>query len=858
MLGCFSITASDTLPTVVRCPVCRQPNSLDVARWGGQILYRCRNRHNCGFQGDGVLLYAVVTNQDLRMACLELLSCGVIPATDDSLSVIDDYLVEHDLRQRGWLSFWQDAQSHFAAADTHVRVILQRMGVWESQETTCGPSGLGSILGAARGDTIKNDLVLTKQDAQWVRDTHTYTVMPMWASFGEITGFTVWDRELEWALIPLVTVNPRSAPVDGVGMLELYKPAGDVLFLCENPLHAVQLACLGWGSGRDFPVVHVGPRSATCATLSARQHIMLLGEESMDHYKLCLKRPDMRVCRPKDLAASCCQTSEAKQAELVAGSRPSHQALADCLMQADPSTARVMAQNLRLSTTDIARVLSAVPSTRQEGMRDILEGQSDMRSVKLGQVEVIHNDSGWYTDKHGQVLDCVFFIDRVVYDPSNKNGTAHGVIIKDNQQYEFNSPLRDVQNKTLDWLNDVLLRHCASMPICLPGWARKLFNISVLFQSPQTVHSSGLLGWTANDRQLILPHIVINDGQLQHNTAPPADAVPGQALMLTQEPTADVVREFVADDDASATFWALFCGVCINVFSQLHDRGTFGVGIVDAHGTLLGHLAEQARVELGLPAIEFSTASSRKLSEIKTKESSSPLPYYIEDDWHKAEGFRKWMRHAGDRNCLVEMSLPVAIGTSLDGGWLYIRGPSDSEDHAHRFMSAWSLLPHFIAWAQTERISFGQTKSELPRAILNAIGDWMHVRWSIPFLPNARSQKIIKLDPLDRLASRGSKILSFLIENVEAGRTRLLKSEQVSDVANGVISDHDAETLFISAQHVAELFDECGLHAPTSREVADALEHAQLLKGRSYRGVRGFVIDQSQYNFLWAIRQATH
>lgn len=862
LLAALSIEAPKTLPTTVRCPICQTEQSLDVCRGHQRTVYRCRNNERCGFTGDGITLYARASRLTLRDACLKLLSESLLPSSPTILTDIDNYLFSQTRRNNLWGEFWSECQRRLLQADSAVRTCLNRIGIWESQETTCSPRWFGHLLGACSGQDLADQFDLAGRRGSrfsgWLVARHTYILLAHWSDFDTLTGFTIINpgREISWDYIGVLDWSDNGRQI-GLGLLNNYRPYQEHLVACDSPVSALRMMDVGVRAGQPFPVVYCPARCDALGWPVSQRLLMANTQDSLDHYNLAMKLPDCRVAAGQALTNLRATSPNALLSELQSLSKTAHGAMAEMLMRLPPDRAAACAQYLALSATDAARVLSAMPEHRRENMRKLLNTRLNRQSVKFAQDEITSSAEGWVSARRGRILNCAFYVDRLIYDPTTKVGTAIGVVIKDEQQYEFRAPLKDVQNRTADWLSNFLLESMAGALVIQPGWANKLWPISLLFRDPATVLSVGVVGWTDELKKLVLPNMVIEAGQIMPNPTPPTMTVPGSALQMPRDDLQDYeLDNLTYDDHAGACFWALFTALAINVLAPFHRRGLHGIAVVDAEGTMLGKIVRQAVEEIGLTSASFTSASGRKLEEIKQQELQSALPLFVADAWTDSQGFGRWMRLTSERNALVEVPRNTATGTSLEGGWLYLSGGQPASEVFHRLDGLWKTLPMFIAWLQRNEQDYQMTNSEMISRIFSMVGRWMSDAYGRNLGPVGEAALcLIRSSFLDRQSSYGMRLLNFLGENVDCLNLRVLKSEDAPDLEAGLVIDKDSQRVFISRSRMEYLFQSCGCLCPANKFLVDALSEARILRGTSYDGVKGYVLDQEQYLLLWAARQ---
>lgn len=857
LLAALSIEASKALPTTVQCPICKAHNSLDVARGVSSTVYRCRNSRVCGFQGDGIELFAIATHQDITEASHTLVAENILAGGSSYLSDLNTYLASRELKTDAWLQFWIEAQADFRGADTYVVTILESLGLWESKETTCSRDGLGGILGAASGATIKEVLLpdpkAARRFAGFLKPHRTYLVMPMWVDYATVSGFTIIgrDRRFDYIEVP-------SYPGDkhGFGMIQNYVPFSDPLLGATDPVTALSLADMGFRQATRCPIIYLDARSTAWPWAIAKRNLLVTTAHSLDHYSLAMTMPDCWVSSPEKAIRANRDTLNATLARLGEVSKPVHVLLADMLCKQDTAQAIIAAQHLNLDATNTARVIGACPEAKRDAIRLVMKGQNSHRTIRVGNDEVSNTPDGWVSRQKGLVLNCAFYVDKIVYDPNTKEGVAVGSIVKDDTQHNFTASLRDIQKRTLDWLNSVLLENCAGVPVVLPGWASKLWNISIGFKEPLTVHTSNTQGWLDDGAQLVLPNMVIKDGKISGNAPTTEPGTPGFALKPPSRLEKYEAETLCFPDSVFGCYWALFSALCTNIYGPFHKFGTHGIALVDSTDTVLGQVVDTAIEEIGIPSIAFTVGSTRRLDEIRSKETNHPLPIHVSQDWNDNSAFSRWLRLGHNHNCLARFNKTTAIGTSLDGGWMYLScSDPQVEEGLQRISGLWKALPWFIAWLQQQDVAQPETKTCILDHYFNLIEKWLwdeHGCSAKKVLTKART--IARVDLMGRVSSYGAKIVNFLVEHVAAGTLKMVNAIDTEDYGQHLIVDSDAETMFVSRNQMDALFETCGIVPPSNAALQEALFAASLLKGTAYMRSKGFLLSQADYNFQWAMR----
>lgn len=849
LLALFSVEIPRALPTLSKCPVCGSPACLETTYGHGHApTYWCRNP-SCWFQGDGIQLYRAVTHKTTREACYDLIAARVLPRDGDLDREITNYLADLEQYQDRVWSIWERARNEFRSASSGVSGLMQDFRCWESATATCGIGGFGNHLGCLRGSDIKNLPGVPKHVELYVRSGQYYLVLPLWLDRWVISGFVFvghGNQQLHWQ------VWGREA---GIGLLHTTAMNEATIVSCDCAAHAIQLISNGISSAYKLPVTYIHDDTSNWGYLLAQRRVLLNTTKRPALYRKAIPFPECQILTGPDLDACRIGSLPHPRARLEAMSQhgyPTFRAIAVLLCGLGASQAAATIQALELQPAEIQRVIASTPEHMRESIQTLFRQQPGQTTIKFQNETITCGPDGWRGAKKGLICNTMFFVDQIVCDTSTHQGTAIGTVIQGDREFKFSSPIKDVELHTQEWLRDVLAQNRAGWLEILPGWASRLFAISRMFRQPQTLYTSNAVGWVENGHRLVFPNLVVEGGSVQSNPHPIQGANCGVGL-IKLDIQASQLESWVKDDEAGHIFWAMFGLLCHNLLTPFHNYGSFGIGLLDRAQGLLSGMALDLVDQVGLERITFRNTGQARMQEIWKLEQRSPLPLYIDETWASNEGFVKWLSNKQTRNCLVMMSKPVAIGTCLDGGWAYIRSSVPVSDARSRYLQAWNLIPHYMAWHQANKIEWPAIRSAAIPTLFGSIAEWLI---SLGLDPRVlkRAQDMIEVDMLERTSSWGSKFLSLLIESVECGLVPIKNSEQLQGASDCIVLDQQADLVFISRATLTRLMGQMGLPVPPHQHIQSMLQASKALCSTRYRETSGYAIPLDQWSLYYSLR----
>lgn len=836
------------MPTLSKCPICGAQGTLEASYGHNRCpAYWCRSPE-CWFVGDGIQLYRAVTHLSTREACHALIANRVLPYEAELDPEIDEYELELSRYHQDVWSIWELANQQLQQAGSAAAGLLQDFGCWESHNITCGVRGLGRHLGVLRGSQVRELANVPKHVDLNVRAGQHYLVMPLWLDRWVISGFVLFGHDGQQLWWPILGKE------SGVGMIHTCPMNEGILLGCGNPVHALQFYAHSLSQAQPMAVTYLHDSSATWGYLTASRRVMLNLSRRPALYERALAHPECQIVTEHDLRGGQVDRISSPRARLehLCGlGLPTHRALAVYLGSLASSSAASVLGQLNLQASDIQRVLAAAPEhTRGQLSALFRQGQSSS-SIKFQSDVITCAEQGWKSGRRGVICNTMFFIDEILCDTNTHQGTAVGTVVQGGREFKFTSPIQDLENRTQEWLRNILADNRAGWLEIQPGWASKLFAISQIFRTPKTTYTTNAIGWVEGGKRLVLPNLLVEAGEVVPNPHPIRGA--SCATGLSRTPLeADKLDRWSRDTPTARCFWALFGVVGCNLFSPFHRFGTFGIGVLDRPQGVLGALTDDLVEQVGLERITFRQSTPARLQDIWKQEQKSPFPLYIDETWAANDGFSKWLSNKQARNCLVRMSRPVAIGTCLDGGWAYVASDAPLTDERSAFAGAWDLLPRFVAWAQLNPIQWPVIRSGTLPALYDALARWMGTVGMDPKVLRG-AQEMVEIDMLERTSSWGMKFVSLLIESVESGLIPFIPADQ-SPPGEAVTVDYAEELVFISRASLTRLMGQMGLAVPSHNHIVSALQSAKALKGTRYRDVAGYSIPLDQWSMLYSLR----
>jgi Zn ribbon nucleic-acid-binding protein len=832
LLSVLNIDSAKLLPAVSTCPICRARDTLEITPGANGVpIYTCLHPR-CGFIGDGPELFATARKIDVEAACFELVSAGIIPAAPDLHVHVETYLEYLRNEVTGAMGWWKTVNQRVKAGSTHAAGILQSRGCW-------GVSGLDAYLGVARGAEIQD---LVEERLFMLQPWRHYLVIPLWSDPRTLTGFSCLADDGDAIYVHL----DRRVKSVGFGFLHSVSARSERVIVTNHPMTTLETLSNALAGGLRVATVYAHDRTNAWPSIFAKRRVFMNTAGSLETYKQALSDPSSLVVSPLDLRKPQPQelmTPGARLAHLEASASIAHVSLGNFLSSLSYPEAKAAVARLELSNQDISRVMSGISEVSRGRLEALFREVQENQVIQYNGDRVAITEQGWVSQKKNVIIsNTVFLIDRMICDAWNNQQLAAGVVIQNRKQYQFTVPVADLQKRPEIWLQQFMNSQRGDFVAIAPGWGNKLYHLSLQFRTPVTEHTVVTTGWANDNQRLVLPQITLEAGNIEKVQTPLKGA--GAGLIGMGDVGTWEIDEALKDTEEAAVFWALFAAITVNVFAPHHAHGTSGIALVEAKGTVLETVANDAVDAIGIERVVFASTSPAAMKEIKNKELKGVLPIYVDELWSRSRGFSQWQKLDEHRNALVSMSKAVAIATSLGGEWVYITAKG-GPGNAKALQMYWNLLPEF--WAHLQTHGFPElTRSSMVRGLLaGPITAWLR---SLGYESPKSVKMAMDLVTVDLVAAQapwGYRFIGLLIECVRAGLLKSYKNIETDDHTMGVIINDTDGTAFIAKSTVNEL---------PFKEISDRLQESSCLLGQRSGGTAGYVIPLDRWNLCWSVK----
>lgn len=845
--GLTSIRVSRALPTLTTCPICGRASSLEITNGHDKDqIYRCLYG-DCSFIGGSIELYRRLKNlRDPQDSVLHLVADGVLSAGDEIGSQINEYIIEQELYYEQVIEFWELARSNLLEGDTTTAGILQQIGCWDGLATSL--TALSPHIGSISGSEIKDRFFLPKGQSSAIKKSVTYIVMPLWADPCLITGFIIMDSRTT-VYLPV----GQNKTLTGLGLLQSVKANGEIMVVCSTPVQALQMLATCLGNAYEAGIVYAHPTANCWSWPITKSNLVINLDNSLEHFQFAMNLPECRVLTREGadkMARNAYQHPRTMIEQGMAQSYRAHKALAIHLGNSPVHVAMASIQQLSLTNTDLSRIAADSPDDVKPRVQALLKTRMSRQTISFQGDVITLTDEGWVSTKKGLISDTAFFVNSIAYDSETGNGTVQGQILQKGQKFDFTSSLKDVQSRTVKWLNDQTMNSGGSLPLIMPGWSSKLWPISRLFQEPRSSSNSLYVGWVDNGSKLILPNAIIQAGSISPNPSSQMTNTVGAGLVPINGLTTHQRDLLVSKSPETKAFWAVFTACCCNLTSPMHQLGTRAIGLIEASNTLIGQMVHQLVEVASLDRVKLPSESTNVIKEAKMREVNSPLPVWIEGESAAPGAIKKWLSAKGDRNCLVPIGKLLAAATTMEGGWIYLHPHGEKERTIVEYESLWPLIIDFISWLQTANMRYPTSEQTLVSSMLKLIETWCAQHMALGKIGSIFTgvSPFITSGVLGRQSSLGGKILSFIIECVQSQLLLVVEPDK-GDWKQHMTLQNDE--LFISQERLRELIEQSGLRPISATSIRNALDEMGYLSGTVRNNIPGYAIKRDDYNLAW-------
>lgn len=833
-----------------KCPLCQNGWTLEITDGLSTPAYQCRN---CKFVGDGVQLYQAVHRcASVLDAAAMMVTDSLIPYSEDLNEIVRQYEYDGYVYSE-LLDFWRECQASVAQGEGYASSLLQKIGAWD-------PSTLVTIcesVGACTGKMINDHFDVPVKDSAFYKSSSTYLVVPKWECPGKIISFEFIRHDFQTRDYAPTWHLKKYGSYEGIGLLPTVRPNSDMTVVCRDALPLIRLLVAGAAVGYPVGLAVISGETSPHRLMS-RRTLYLNAEKTGADLQLAKNLPEVR-----------CPTQEMMlrpPAELLSHIKTlvdywhdkgltAYQLIARELLLRKTHEAVSLIQMLSLSQADIVQIsAAAVDDQDRVRLSNLFRGQHPVSKVSHGGKSVLSSTSGWALDSGEVISDTMFYIERIIYDCNTDTSQAAGSIHQSGKMYQFTGDLDHISSKTYDWLTSEMIKNKGEYPIVSKTWRGRLFDISLSFRKPQTCHVSSATGWVDQNSKLILPGMVISDGRIESNTLTTIEDPSGAGLTIPGRPDDQDLKALSSNTDAAGCFWALFAATIHNLMSPHHSAGTCGIALVAPEKGTVSSLVDQMMHRVGLRTLHFQSTGKTKIAAIQDQERESVLPAYIPRQWAMSDGFSRWLNAGGARNCLVPMARSTALCTALDGGWIYIDSTDDSA--TGQFSKLWSLIPDFVAWAQTSDLDWQTVRSDVLSQVLISLCEWMAKRHGTSIKKAvARAEKILSSGAVSRESVWGSKFLAFvgacILDN------QIPTSGPEGNPNTHVILDEPGDVVSIPYSLVSDTMRSLGFTPPAFSVAASELSEIEAIVAKEYKGVPSLVVKHDAYLMYYLLSVKT-
>ena len=386
---------------------------------------------------------------------------------------------------------------------------------------------------------------------------------------------------------------------------------------------------------------------------------------------------------------------------------------------------------LKMSGVDLDRVTRRCPPALADRIRVIIDHQPVGRIILMEKKTIVERAGGWYVegqraDQWELIMDAQLRIDQIIWQNRSGRAMYSGRLIHQEQEYAFCCPKDQLDKKSIEFLQELMLPHGKFVNIS-PSWRTRLTSVAIQFQAPQIIQGAEIAGWDLERMSFVMPkHSVAVGGEVKETTGVFPPGSPGEHLGRPETPSAQELAPLLVDEPVNGMLWAAISSVVANIIAPAFNQPTMGVGVV---GTALSDIVRAVAEGCGchLQKVMSGEGAPEKL---RGHERAHRWPIWIDAVQTSAALVRYVNQERAElphRNCLTFLPWHVATVQRLHGGWHILESTDVGGITAETRAAIRHIVPDYLLDLAERRFESDciSANENWQDAVLEDLADWL-------------------------------------------------------------------------------------------------------------------------------------
>lgn len=725
ILQSLHLSVKQHLPSTTTCPFCKQLQ-LDIylvpagGRW-----YVCQG---CGFCGDSIELYCKAHSlASIYDAVLELSDNKILPIAKNELQIptISAYITAYVARRQQLNDLFEKSQRNLDQLKPQWVTILQELRLWDGYRANVWRKEIGRYLGAMQATELQALGVAVPP-----KGFSSCILCPYYELPGKLSSVLLLAKNHRSHRVSTRAIGEDKE--DGLMMMTTMRPKNDLVLALKDPILALQLQRKKFNiSHEPLPIVVYDDGTATAwNAIHARRVIHWEQGMSASLFLQAMKHPRSFIAkRPRFVAARRDRyVAEHSVAELLdlfsRSSQTWSEAMKDFLLESDYWEATKILAAIELPMDKLQKIYEICTPHELVRIKQLVGESSYERFVTVGNLRIAELDGAWWIiRREGRELasNAILRIERAVHVIETEENLYEGIVIFGDKQVQFKAPFADVEKKTAEWVQSVLMKNGIGAPTIVKQLHPHLVTIAKKFHEFQYVKRLARVGWHQTSRTFVFPNFSIKQGEFD-DTARAAvvenNDTPATQL-YTPGPSYGDWDEILEDTQEWAALWAGLAGFMANMLAPVVGSACRPIGFIGGSGSIASILGKHLAGELGmLTAGVNATKTPLVLAETSLRRYGYPVWLDLYDK--NRNGVRNLPTET-DVSIVTSLLEGEAAALGVGSSWVFVR--------AAKILMQRSKLPslqgamRYLAWLQARDFVL-PISTDIVSSVLTSLGTW--------------------------------------------------------------------------------------------------------------------------------------
>ena len=830
ILQSLGLPVKQHLPSTTICPFCQQTR-LDIylAPAGGR-WYVCRD---CGFCGDSIEFYCKANAlSSLHDAVMELAEAKILPISRSSLLLptISMYISAYVTRRHQIADLFEKARKNLNHLTPQWIQIMQELRIWDGYRANVWRKEVGRYLGAMRAKELQDIGVAVPP-----RGFSYCLLLPYYELPGKISSILLLARGNKSERISTRSIGEEKE--DGLMMMGTTRPSNDIVIALKDPVLALQLQRKKLNiSNTPLPlVVYNDDTEKAWDAVHARRVIHWEQARNLDLFRQAMKHTRAFVAKQPSFEAKRRDhyVSEHTLAEFLNLFHTSAQtwtvAIKDFILAGEHWDVAEMLSMLDLPTDKLQQIYEVCSPHELVKVKQLVGESSYERFVTVGKLKIVESDGAWWiirTTGREMASNAVLRIERAVHVIETEENLYEGVITLGDKQVRFRTPFEQVERKTAEWMQSVLMKNGVGAPTIIKQLHPHLVTIAKKFHEFQYVKRMARIGWHQDSRTFVFPHFSIKDGQFDETaraTVIENDDTPAMRIDTPGPSCGD--WDMILDNTPEwAALWAGLAGFMANMLAPVVGSACRPVGLIGGAGSVASILGRHMARELGMLMTNVNAIKTPlMLAEALTNRYGYPV--WLDLYEKNRKGVRNLPTET-DANIVTSLLEGEAAALGVGTSWIFIR--------AAKILMQREELPslqgamRYLAWLQARDFSL-PVSTDLVLSVLSSLGEWALKELGASRLDVFKRAQTLLVTPDTAGVDRRFMHLVYWLQQTQ--KTRETEADFFDDFTSGVapagsyhiVVDPEYDKVYINLAKVRSALVSAKLPLPNLDDAVAAL-----------------------------------